>query len=184
MLSQLHGRHMLLLDLKLGLGRITQAYAGGFDGMVWHFVQLVVAGVDLRFVGGVMGRVVAKKHSPAPVGRAVLVGSVHHVAVKEQAVTRRHLGIDQLQLFEHLIHTLHVGSHLLARSGAVVDAARLVRAANHLQATVVTICAINRHHHAGHMRVQAAVVVPVAVTFWCHSQAPPSNGSLAVSLEW
>ena len=59
---------MLLLDLKLGLGWITQAYAGGFDGMVWHFVQLVVAGVDLRFVGGVMGRVVAKKHSQRRLG--------------------------------------------------------------------------------------------------------------------
>jgi hypothetical protein len=29
---------MLLLDLKLGLDWITQAYARGFDGMVWHFV--------------------------------------------------------------------------------------------------------------------------------------------------
>jgi len=31
---------------------------------------------------------------------------IFYIAVKEQAVTRRHLGIDQIQLFEHLIHTL------------------------------------------------------------------------------
>ena len=136
------GRCMGFLDLKLRLGRITQAYTRCLDGLVRYFVELVVAGMPLSFVRGVVCSVVAKKYRPASIGRAVLVGAVHHIAVEEQAVARRHLGIDEVHLFEHLIHALHVGAYLLARSSAVVDAASMMRAANDLQAAVVAVCAV------------------------------------------
>ena len=45
----------------------------------------------------------------------------------------------------------------------MVDPPRQVRAAQHLQAAVVAVCAVQRHHHAAHGGVHAAVVVPVAV---------------------
>lgn len=71
--------------------------------------------------------------------------------------------VHQFQLLLHLLDPARIGAHLFARQYAVVDPAHQMRSAQYLQAAVLAIGPVQRDHDAAHVRIHAAVVVPVAV---------------------
>ena len=140
----------------------ARAVAVGPDHLVRHRLEPSVAGMLARLVGVVRACVVAADEGPPGVGRAVLPRCVEKVAVEEGRVPGLHLHRDAFVPRLRDLHPLGVRAELTA-DHLVLDPPDPVRTLEHLEAAVGGGGGVEGDEDAREQRIEAAVLVPVAV---------------------
>lgn len=133
-----------------------------YDSAVVPFFEWAIAGVAGFVVAGVVFGIVTADEGPARIAAFVWVGTVEQVGVEKEGCAGGHFAIDAFEVLFGEGDTIWVGSGLCAVF-AVFDAAEFVRTFENLEAAVVFVGAIDGDHAAGHVGVEAVVVVPVAI---------------------
>jgi hypothetical protein len=87
---------------------------------------------------------------------------VQGVGVEKDRVARLHFAVNFFEPLFRFGDPLAIGPGLVAGEN-VVDAAHLVRALEHLEASVFACRRIDRDHHAAEIRKEDAILIPIAV---------------------
>ena len=83
--------------------------------------------------------------------------------MENNRVPRIKFTINDLMTLQDLIDTGGIGTILFIGYRHMINPSQAMRAADDLQATVISISTVQRNHETQHVRAQAAVVVPVTV---------------------
>jgi hypothetical protein len=83
--------------------------------------------------------------------------------MEKQGIAGFQFGIHQFHRLQGIVHHYHIGAYLLAGK-AMVYAAHLMRAPDHLQAAVFLVCFGQANHHAQQLvGKKKLVLVPVSI---------------------
>ena len=105
----------------------------------------------------------------------VLIRTMQQVAVKKQRIARLHFDVNQFHSLEHLADPLLIGAGLFPRQD-VIDAAKVMRATDDLQATILPSGRVYGDKSTREQRGQDAILVPVAVVLVpCPCAADPCD---------